>query len=118
MAWSVECRTVFTDYRLVDLLSTVPSAMKYSDGREKYLLRQVAKKYIPDYIIERKKLGFPELPDGKAELVHEMIEQKLLTKSPVLNRLFDQKLLQYPEQLSLNMQWKLCSVALLELALL
>ena len=118
MRWSVECRTAFTDYRLVEYMSAVPSRIKMLDNKEKYVLRQVAKKHLPDYIINRKKLGFPDLPDNREALVASMIDDGLLKNSPVLSRILSHKVIEYPNDLPLYMKWKLCSVAILERSIL
>lgn len=118
MRWSVECRTAFTDYRLVEYMSAVPSRIKMLDDKEKYVLRQVAKKHLPDYIINRKKLGFPDLPDDREALITSMIDDGLLKNSPLLNRILSHKVIEYPNDLPLYMKWKLCSVAILERSIL
>ncbi len=54
---SLEVRTPFLDYNLVNLLFSIDSNIKVGDTN-KYLLKKVAKKYIPDTIINRTKKGF------------------------------------------------------------
>jgi asparagine synthase (glutamine-hydrolysing) len=114
MAWSVECRTVYTDYRLVQYLSQLPSKMKHTQGREKSLLKEVAKKYLPPTILERKKLGFPELPDGREALVAKIINAKIVERSTILNKILSPKLFNNIDQLPLGIKWKLCAIALFE----
>jgi asparagine synthase (glutamine-hydrolysing) len=118
MNWSVECRTAFTDYRLVEYLSSVPSYLKKLDGREKYILRKIGEKHVPTYITKRKKLGFPDLPDKRQEFIQDIIAKGLLTSSPLLTSLIDESLLKYTKELPLSMQWRLCSIAILEKSLL
>ncbi|MEA3288620.1 MAG: asparagine synthase (glutamine-hydrolyzing) [Campylobacterota bacterium] len=57
MANSVETRNPFLDYRLVDTVFSMDSNLKVGDTN-KYLLKKVASKYIPDEIINRTKKGF------------------------------------------------------------
>lgn len=114
MAWSVECRTVYTDYRIVDLLSKVKSKIKYFDGKEKYLLRKIAAKHLPSYIVNRKKMAFPNLPDGREELVRKIIESKIIQKSEILNKIFDDELFDNLNILPFDYKWKLSSIALFE----
>lgn len=118
MRWSVECRTVFTDYRLVEYMSAVPSRVKIFDNKEKYVLRKVAEKHLPNYIINREKLGFPDLPDNRGAFVDGMIEDGILVNSLVLSNIFSLKVLEYPDELPLSMKWKMCSIAILERSLL
>ena len=57
MANSVETRNPFLDYRLVNTAFSIDSLLKTGDTN-KYLLKKVAQKYIPDEIIHRQKKGF------------------------------------------------------------
>jgi len=57
MAHSVETRNPFLDFRLVDTAFSIHSVLKTGDTN-KYLLKKVAQKYIPDEIIHRQKKGF------------------------------------------------------------
>ena len=57
MANSLETRNPFLDVNLVDLLFSIDSQLKLGDTN-KYLLKQIAPKYIPKEIILRQKKGF------------------------------------------------------------
>ncbi|BFU77995.1 asparagine synthase (glutamine-hydrolyzing) [Arcobacter sp. 15-2] len=57
MANSVETRNPFLDFRLVDTAFSINSSLKVGDTN-KYLLKKVASKYIPQEIIHRQKKGF------------------------------------------------------------
>ena len=57
MSNSLEVRTPFLDYRLVDYMFSVNSSLKVGDTN-KYLLKKIASKYIPNEIITRSKKGF------------------------------------------------------------
>jgi asparagine synthase (glutamine-hydrolysing) len=60
MAASVESRVPFLDPRLIETLYSVSPTIKFKKGESKYLLKKIAKKYIPAEVIERKdKMGFP-----------------------------------------------------------
>ena len=80
MAHGVEARVPFCDYRITEFLSTVPYKYKikwkslfskinaifslsenYSEklNDSKYLLRKLSKKFVPEQIANRDKLGFP-----------------------------------------------------------
>ncbi|MGM0519494.1 MAG: asparagine synthase (glutamine-hydrolyzing) [Campylobacterota bacterium] len=54
---SLETRTPFLDYKLVDYMFSVDSKLKLGDTN-KYLLKKIALKYIPSEIITRQKKGF------------------------------------------------------------
>lgn len=80
MSSSVEARVPFVDHKLVEFVSALPLhyklAWKSEQQKEKarslnssqiseeydttkYLLKKIAEKYLPDNIINRKKIGFP-----------------------------------------------------------
>lgn len=54
---SLEVRTPFLDFNLVNYMFSVESSIKVGDTN-KYLLKKIASKYIPDQIINRTKKGF------------------------------------------------------------
>ncbi len=58
MANSIEARSPYLDYKLVDFILSLPTSYKINDKQTKYILRQAAKKYLPENIITRKKQGF------------------------------------------------------------
>ncbi|MDD3056434.1 MAG: asparagine synthase (glutamine-hydrolyzing) [Aliarcobacter sp.] len=57
MGNSLEVRTPFLDVNLVNYMFSVESGIKVGDTN-KYLLKKIASKYIPDTIINRTKKGF------------------------------------------------------------
>lgn len=59
MAWSVESRVPFLDYRLVEFLSGVPGAMKLRRGVTKTVFREAMRGVLPEPIRTRAdKMGF------------------------------------------------------------
>ena len=58
MAASLELRPPLLDHRLVELAFRMPSAFKLRHGSTKWLLKEVARRYVPDEVIDRKKVGF------------------------------------------------------------
>lgn len=58
MAVSLEVRAPFMDYRVVELAGRIPSSLKVRNGAGKWLLKQLAKKWLPPELIEQKKIGF------------------------------------------------------------
>jgi asparagine synthase (glutamine-hydrolysing) len=58
MAASVEYRPPFLDHNLVELAFKLPSSMKVHKGTTKWILKEVARKYLPSLIVDRKKVGF------------------------------------------------------------
>ena len=58
MAWGLEARTPFLDYRLVELSARIPGEFKLPDGG-KQVLKEAARLVIPSEVIDRKKGYFP-----------------------------------------------------------
>jgi len=58
MAHGLEARSPFLDHELVEYLARFPSQIKVQYGKPKYLMRKLAKEYLPDTIVQRDKQGF------------------------------------------------------------
>lgn len=58
MAHSVEIRSPFIDYRLVELAASIPGALKIRGGRVKDILKKAVVGIIPEEIAARPKEGF------------------------------------------------------------
>lgn len=59
MAWSVESRTPFMDYRLVEFTTGLPERFVYKNGTRKAILRSAMQNVLPPAISGRKdKMGF------------------------------------------------------------
>jgi asparagine synthase (glutamine-hydrolysing) len=58
MAHSLEVRVPFLDHRLVELCARMPTELKVSGGSTKRILRSVARGLVPDFVIDRPKVGF------------------------------------------------------------
>ena len=58
MAWSLEARTPFLDYRVAELSARIPAKYKLPDGG-KYVLKEAARRVIPAEVIDRPKGYFP-----------------------------------------------------------
>jgi asparagine synthase (glutamine-hydrolysing) len=52
MAWSVESRLPFMDYRLVELAFRIPDGLKLRNGYNKYILRQAMRDLLPRRLVE------------------------------------------------------------------
>ncbi|CAK8719284.1 Asparagine synthase (Glutamine-hydrolyzing) [Candidatus Electrothrix gigas] len=104
MAHSLECRSPFLDYRVVEFAARLSFSHKISpDGKGKYLLRHILKRYIPEHLIDRPKMGFsiPWSEWCNGPLGRE-IEQKWVTmnspwfRKDAVNFLFPKKRLGWP----------------------
>lgn len=59
MAWSVESRVPFLDYRLVEFAIRLPVEHKLRKGRTKAVLRNGLRGIVPDRVLDRRdKMGF------------------------------------------------------------
>lgn len=64
MAFGIENRTPFTDFRVIEFVHALPSDFLYHGGQNKFLLRELAKRLLPGTIACRAdKKGF-EAPDA------------------------------------------------------
>lgn len=92
MFHSLELRVPFIDHRLVEASTEIPSKFKLHKNNTKKILKDIARKFIPDEIINHKKQGF-EAPMGswlKNEL-KAYSEKVLITDDEKFNQLFQQK---------------------------
>lgn len=58
MAHSLEVRTPFLDYELVEWVSSLPSDVKLRGGEGKYLLKEALRPLLPEEVLFRRKMGF------------------------------------------------------------
>ncbi|GIZ11268.1 N-acetylglutaminylglutamine amidotransferase [Pseudomonas sp. NCCP-436] len=58
MAWGLEARTPFLDYRVAELSARIPAQFKLPEGG-KYVLKEAARQLIPSEVIDRPKGYFP-----------------------------------------------------------
>jgi len=58
MAHSIEIRSPFLDYRVVEFASTIPGSMKIKQGNVKDILKKTVEPLLPEGITKRPKEGF------------------------------------------------------------
>lgn len=58
MAASLELRPPLIDHRLVELAFQIPSEYKVRGGTTKWALKEVARRVLPDEVVDRRKVGF------------------------------------------------------------
>ena len=92
MATSVEMRVPFLDNHVVALAQKIPNKYKIKNGVHKYILKEVAKKHLPDEIIYRKKRGFdmPSLEWFQNDL-NDDIMQLLCSKNSLITQYINQE---------------------------
>ncbi|RXJ77578.1 asparagine synthase (glutamine-hydrolyzing) [Arcobacter sp. F155] len=102
---SLEVRTPFLDYRLVNLAFNIDSKLKVGDTN-KYLLKKIALKYIPEQIVNRTKKGFNS-PFN--EWIHQEYKDSILQTILDVNKetnLFNEEYLKHIYTLSSQRKFK------------
>lgn len=90
MAYSVEVRSPFLDYRIIEFARNLPVSFRYLPGRKKRILRDILKEYIPEEVFDQPKRGFA-VPIGqwiRKELREEFVtnlSDDFLNQVPNLN---------------------------------
>ena len=64
MAVGLEARAPLLDYRVVEFAFRLPLSMKLRDGEQKWLLKQVLRRYVPGELVDQPKRGFGAPVDG------------------------------------------------------
>jgi asparagine synthase (glutamine-hydrolysing) len=92
MAASLEMRPPFLDRTVVELAFTMPSAVKVRRGHTKWVVKQVARDFLPDHIVDRRKVGFRVPLDNwfRAGL-RDLAADTLLDPASFTNQVFDPK---------------------------
>jgi asparagine synthase (glutamine-hydrolysing) len=90
MSSSVELRPPFLDNDLVELAFALPSDFKVRNGTTKWVVKEVARNYLPAEIVDRRKIGFRVPLDVwfRGEL-EEMTHDLLLAPSSFVSEVFD-----------------------------
>jgi asparagine synthase (glutamine-hydrolysing) len=58
MSTSLETRVPLLDHRVVEFAWSLPDSIRYRNGIGKWPLKQLLYKYIPQPLVDRKKMGF------------------------------------------------------------
>ncbi|TLF44549.1 asparagine synthase (glutamine-hydrolyzing) [Maribacter aurantiacus] len=58
MAYSLEARSPFLDYRVVEMAQSLPTEFKYQPGKQKRILKDILYKHVPQAYFDRPKSGF------------------------------------------------------------
>jgi asparagine synthase (glutamine-hydrolysing) len=90
LANSVEARYPFLDRELLEFVATIPPELKLRDFEEKYILKKMARRYVPQEIIKREKFGFvapgsPYLLKRNIEYINDLMSFDTIKKQGVFN---------------------------------
>ena len=105
MASSVEVRSPFLDYRIIEFARTLPLQYRYNNGITKRIVRDILSEYIPEKVFNQPKKGFA-IPLGdwiRNELKKEIVENlndEFLFSVPNLD------IQKFKKQMSLHMENK------------
>lgn len=93
MAVSLESRVPLLDHRIIDLICSMPPAMKFKGAEPKFILKKATKHLVPQAILNRKdKMGFPvPLHLWAKNGVGDFIRDTLLSKQCVERGIFKTK---------------------------
>ena len=102
----LEVRVPFCDYRIVEYLYHVPWEYKDYKGREKGLLREAMKNYLPDEVLWRKKSPYPKThnPSYEKAVKEQLVQVINNPSSPILQILKKNKLEELVKGRE-NVQW-------------
>lgn len=95
MAHTLEARTPFLDHRLAETVLSVDPMLRIGGGETKTLLKQIARNYLSDEIIDRKKKGFANpymewlITSGRLDLIREVNEKTGLFYPEVIEEYLD-----------------------------
>lgn len=115
MAYSLEARSPFLDYRVVEMAQKLPTDFKYQSGNQKRILKDILYKHVPPTYFNRPKSGFG-MPlevwfrNDLKELVLTELSIKNLEKIPGIKPKIVSKLINQHMEGSWNhhtMIWKL-----------
>ena len=93
MGNSVEIRSPLIDYKLVEFVLSLPLEMKYNKDSPKYLLKEILKGIVPDYILHAPKRGFTPPTSFINELVSNYSYQFIESDSKFFNSILADRLL-------------------------
>ena len=97
MSVSLESRVPLLDYRIVDLITSMPPPLKFKGGRTKHILKQAVGDLLPASVIERKdKMGFPvPLAEWmRGDVVRDFVGDVLLSQRSLQRGVFKPQALQ------------------------
>jgi asparagine synthase (glutamine-hydrolysing) len=95
MAYTIEARTPFLDHKLAEMVLSVDPSLRIGGGESKTLLKQIARNYLSDEIIDRKKKGFANpymewlIASGRIDLIREVNEKTGLFYPDVIEEYLD-----------------------------
>ena len=92
---SLEVRAPFLDRRFAEYACALPTGLKLRGGTRKYILKRLARRYLPPGIVDRKKHGFAVPIGGLIRtLFRERCRDVLLSQANPVSDWFDRTALE------------------------
>jgi asparagine synthase (glutamine-hydrolysing) len=87
---SIEARYPFLDIDIVEFARTVPPGLLVKDATEKYLLRAIARRHLPEEVAAREKFGFvapgtPYLLSQDVEWINDLLSPETIRRQGYFN---------------------------------
>ena len=90
MANNIEGRYPFLDVDLIEFTKQIPPDLMVNGMNEKYILKKLGERYVPNEVISREKFGFvapgsPQLLKSKNEWVHDLLSYDMIKRQGFFN---------------------------------
>lgn len=120
MGVSLEARAPFIDdHRVIEFAWRLPLEMKVRDGQGKWILRKILKRYVPEELTDRPKMGFGVpidiwLRGPLREWAEELLNEKRMKEEGYLHPALVQKRWQEHKKNQKNWQYPLWNVLMFQ----
>jgi len=114
MSVALEGREPFLDHRIIEWVAQLPMNLKIRGKEKKYLLKNIAHRYIPEEMLRKPKMGFgiPMMiwfKDELIELINEFLSEDALRRNEFLNASYilrlKKKFLENPNEEEAHKMW-------------
>lgn len=97
MGASIECRTPFLDYRLVEMAAVLPTSAFFGNGQGKWILRRAMHDRLPADVLKHHKWGFgvPWARYLREDAALRQLLVELPDKEPVLSGPLDRRVIRH-----------------------
>ena len=92
MSVGLEGRDPILDHNIIEFMAQVPSSFKFNKNDPKRIVKKIAKKYLPEDLLERPKMGF-------SPPLHKWLQGDFL---PIINYYFSENRLRKQKILDVN----------------
>jgi asparagine synthase (glutamine-hydrolysing) len=120
MGVSLEARAPFLDdHRVIEFAWRLPLEMKVRDGQGKWILRKILKRYVPEELTDRPKMGFGVpidtwLRGPLRAWAEELLDEKRMKEEGYLNPALIQKRWQEHKKNQKNWQYPLWNILMFQ----